>query len=134
MLKHFPSLHFGAPRLARKRASAPTFAVLGLGLALAACNSKPPKQAEAPDALADKGADMQTGQEGNGGDIKQKEGEKSGEEQMHAKCCGECKGAMAKDRSGSAAKDVPCVDFTSDLDPLCLEHFRGRKTMAADCK
>lgn len=113
--------------------AAPLFA-LGLALVVASCGGKPPKQAEAPDALNDKGADMQTGQEGNGGDVTQKAGNKSGEEAMHDKCCGECKAGMAKDRSGSAAKDIPCTDFTNDLDPFCLEHFRGRKTMAADCK
>jgi hypothetical protein len=106
---------------------------LSLGLAIVACGGKP-KQAEAPDALADKGADMQTGAEGNGGDVKAKEGEKSGEEQMHEKCCGQCKEGLAKDRTGAKAEAIPCADFTDTLDPFCLEHFRGRKTMAAQCK
>src|SRR5579863_7765593 len=102
---------------------------LSLALLLPACGTKPPRQVEAPDALTDKGADMSTGDEGQGGMVKDT-GEKSGEQKMHEKCCGQCKAALAKDRTGQKPEAIPCVDFTDGLDPLCLEHFRGRKTMA----
>lgn len=105
-----------------------------MALLFVGCHGKPPKQAEAHDALDDKGADMQTGQEGNGGEIKLKEGEKSGEDQMHEKCCGQCKAGLEKDRSGGKPEAIPCTDFTDTLDVFCLEHFRGRKTMASQCK
>lgn len=103
---------------------------LACAVALPACSTKPPKQAEAPDALSDKGADMSTGQD-NSGNVQAAE---DGVEKMHAKCCGQCKAGLAKDRTGSKPESIPCADFTSDLDPLCLEHFRGKKTMASECK
>jgi hypothetical protein len=116
------------------RLTAPASLVLALALALPACGkSKPPRQAEAPDALSDKGADMSTGED-TSGNIKVKEGEKSGEEKMHEKCCGQCKAALATDRSGAKPDTIPCTDFTAGLDAFCLEHFRGKKTMAAECK
>jgi hypothetical protein len=115
----------------RALAAAASVAV-SLALLLPACAGKAPKQVEAPDALADKGADMATGGEDNGGMAKDTGG-KSGEQQMHEKCCGECKAALAKDRTGQKPDAIPCADFTAGLDPLCLEHFRGRKTMASEC-
>jgi hypothetical protein len=102
-------------------------------LMLPSCKAKPPRQAEAPDALADKGADMSHGEDGSG-DIKGSTGEKSGAEKMHEKCCGQCKAAAAADRSGAKPETIPCTDFTAGLDAFCLEHFRGKKTMAAECK
>ncbi len=101
-------------------------------IALPACATKPPRQVEAPDALNDKGADMSTGEDSSG-NIKTT-GEKSGADQMHEKCCGECKVGLSKDRSGGKAETIPCADFTSDLSAICLEHFRGKKTMASECK
>lgn len=95
-------------------------------LALPACNTKPPKQAEAPDALNDKGPDM--------------EGQAHAEklqpviEDAAKKCCGQCKSALAKDRTGAKPDAIPCADFTADLDVTCLEYFRGKKTMASECK
>src|SRR4051794_9176442 len=107
---------------------------VALALASAAC-AKPPKQAEAPDALSDKGADMATGEDARNSNVNANEsGATDGVEKMHAKCCGECKEGLAKDRTGAAATTIPCADFTDTLDPLCLEHFRGKKTMAAECK
>jgi hypothetical protein len=106
--------------------------VLAVSLVLPACG-KPPKQAEAPDALTDKGADMSHGEDSSG-DVKAPAGEKSGAEKMHEKCCGQCKAAAAADRSGGKPETIPCTDFTAGLDPFCLEHFRGKKTMAAECK
>jgi hypothetical protein len=107
--------------------------VVALVLSVAACKSKPPRQAEAPDALADKGADMSTGAE-PGADVKSDPNEKSGAEKMREKCCGQCKAALASDRSGSKPDAVPCTDYTAGLDPFCLEYFRGKKTMASECK
>jgi hypothetical protein len=108
--------------------------VLSAALVLPACG-KPPKQAEAPDALAEKGdgADMSHGED-RSGDIKGPVGEKSGAEKMHEKCCGQCKAAVAGDRSGGKPETIPCTDFTAGLDPFCLEYFRGKKTMASECK
>jgi hypothetical protein len=106
------------------------------GIALLACGkTKPPKQAESADALNDKGADMSTGEEPGGNPKPAADSDpKPGEEAMHTKCCGQCKDGLAKDRSGGNAATIPCTDFTAALDPFCLEHFRGRKTMAVECK
>jgi hypothetical protein len=112
-----------------------TFAAFTLAASLfaAACSTKPPKQVESPDALADKGgADMSSGQDGSGNVAPAATG-KSGEDQMRERCCGECKTALAKDRSGGAPNTIPCADF-SDLSPVCLEHFRAKKAMASECK
>jgi hypothetical protein len=102
-----------------------------LSLAFAGCGK--PKQAEAPDAFSDKGADMATGHEDKGGDVKAVPGEKSGAEQLREKCCGQCKDGMKKDRSGAKPETTPCADFTDTLDVFCLEHFRGKPAMAAAC-
>lgn len=110
------------------------FAALVFAFVASACGAtKPPKQVEAPDALADKGADMSSGHDGSG-NVAPTEGDKSGEEKMHEKCCGQCKEGLKKDRTGAAANTIPCADFTAQLDPFCLEHFRGKKTMASECK
>jgi hypothetical protein len=110
-------------------------AALALTFALLtpACTGQPPKQAEAPDVLSDKGSDMSTGEDSRNGATLKDTGP-SGAEQMHDKCCGQCKDAMAKDRTGAAANTIPCTDFTDALDPFCLEHFRGKKTMASECR
>jgi len=95
----------------------------------------PPKQADTPEPLSDQGADMSGGEDAtNGGTVAPAEGGQSGEEQMHAKCCGQCKEGLAKDRTGQDPKGIPCADYTDTLDPFCLEHFRGKPTMAAECK
>jgi hypothetical protein len=108
-------------------------ATLLLALSLMSCKTKPPRQAEAPDALADKGSDMSHGEDSSG-DIKNSGGDKSGAEKMHEKCCGQCKAAAAADRTGAKPETIPCTDFTDGLDAFCLEHFRGKKTMASECK
>ncbi|APR83791.1 Hypothetical protein A7982_09140 [Minicystis rosea] len=95
-------------------------------LALPACNTKPPKQAESFDPIADKGADMPS-TAGNG-PIQPVIVDPA------VKCCGQCKAALAKDRTGAKPETIPCTDFTADLDVSCLEYFRGKKTMAAECK
>jgi hypothetical protein len=108
---------------------------LAFALATAACNTQPPKQAEAPDALSDKGADMATGDDARNGNVNANDkGAAEGAEKLHAKCCVSCKEGLAKDRSGGAANTIPCSDFTAELDMVCLEHFRGKKTMASECK
>jgi hypothetical protein len=96
--------------------------------ALPACSTKPPKQAEAPDALQDKGADMQGGAADPGAKLTPVI------EDPAKKCCGQCKAALAKDRTGAKPETIPCTDFTAELDVSCLEYFRGKKMMAADCK
>jgi hypothetical protein len=112
--------------------------VAGLALAAAllatACNTKPPKQAEALDPLSDKGPDMSTGEDSRNGGTNAAAAGADGAEKMHAKCCGECKDALAKDRTGNAPDKIPCADFTDTLDPLCREHFLAKKTMASECK
>lgn len=105
---------------------------LTLALLIPACATKPPKQAEAPDILSDKGSDMSGGEDARNGESL-KGGETGGEEQMHAKCCGQCKEGRLADRTGADPKTIPCTDFTATLDPFCLEHFRGKKTMASEC-
>ena len=101
-------------------------AVLAFAFALPACNTKPPKQAEAPDALADKGADMPS--------VEANAPIQPVIEDPAKKCCGQCKAALAKDRTGAKAESIPCADFTADLDVACLEYFRGKKMMASECK
>ena len=108
--------------------------VLVVSLGAITCGG-PPKQAEVPDVTDDKGADMQ-GQDPNPSD-QNKSGQaevKASEEEMHTKCCEQCREGMAKDRSGSKPESVPCADFTDVLKPWCLEHFRSKPTMAAACK
>ena len=107
---------------------------LTLALLIPACASKGPKQAEVADPLADKGSDMSGGEDSRNGQILKDD--KSGAEAMHAKCCGQCRDAHAKDRSGSAANTVPCLDYAVDgsVDAICREHFAANKTMASDCK
>ena len=108
---------------------------LAFSLATAACNTKPPKQAEVPDALSDKGADMAAGEDARNGNVNANEkGAAEGAEKLHAKCCLSCKEGLAKDRTGGAPNTIPCSDFTAELDMVCLEHFRGKKTMASECK
>lgn len=102
-----------------------------LASSLPGCHTKPPKQVEAPDALVDKGADMSGGEDKSGDAAS---ADDSGVEKMREKCCKQCKAALAKDRSGGKPETIPCSDFTADLDPFCLEHFRGKKTMASECK
>lgn len=104
-------------------------ALAALPLAFAACGG-PPKQAEAPDVEKESGVDMapDEGAGSQGATTAPEAGE------MRAKCCGECKAGMAKDRSGAAADTIPCADFTDTLSPWCLEHFRANPVMASKCE
>jgi len=111
----------------------PWFA-LALALSAITCGAQP-KQAEVPDVTTDKGADMQAEQpSGDPNKVGGAEQAKVSEEEMHTKCCQECREGMAKDRSGTSPDKVPCADFTDVLKPWCLEHFRSKPTMAAQCK
>lgn len=111
--------------------------VVALGVASAsfvtACGGAP-KQAEVPDVTTDTGVDMAGGDDSSGpppgeaGDAKQEA------DAMRAKCCAECAAGLAKDRTGQPADKIPCSDFTDDLSPWCLEHFRGKPAMASECK
>jgi hypothetical protein len=106
-----------------------------LGMLLVACGG-PPKQADVPEIVDDgSGADM-AGEQAAPTPLSSAEAgaAKPNEEEMHAKCCDACKAGLAKDRTGSAPNTIPCADFTAELSPWCLEHFRGRPTMASECK
>jgi len=106
--------------------------VFVFALALPSCG-KPPKQAEVPDVQKDSGEDMSSGEDSrNGGEAAADPN--ASPEDMHAKCCGLCKDALAKDRSGAEPTTIPCADFTDALTPWCLEHFRTKPTMASECK
>lgn len=111
-------------------------AVTALGLT--GCGTSPPKQAEVADVTTDTGADMAgTEAPGSTSADKEKVGAeevKASAEDMHAKCCEQCKAGMAKDRSGGKPEATPCADFTDTLAPWCLEHFRDKPAMAAECK
>jgi hypothetical protein len=116
------------------RSIALVFSLLVLGGSLAACHTKPPRQAEAADPMSDKGADMSHGEDGSGS-LKGEAGTtKPSEDDMHAKCCASCKEGLKKNRSGESADKIPCADFTDTLSPWCLEHFRSKPTMASQCK
>jgi len=117
----------------RKLAGGLLAIVLSLGLAVVACGG-PPKQAEVPDVDKGTGVDM-AGEEAAPAPKGTSAADAPPEAaDMHAKCCVSCREGMAADRSGSDAKTVPCADFTTVLSPWCLEHFRAKPTMAADCK
>ena len=109
-----------------KKLCAAASIALACALALPACNTQPPKQAEAADPLADKGADMPS--TAPSASIQPVIVDPA------VKCCGQCKAALAKDRTGAKPETIPCTDFTAELDVSCLEYFRGKKTMASECK
>lgn len=116
------------------RKLAVVFSLLALFAAVLGCHTKPPRQAESFDPVSDKGADM-AGGEDSSGTLKGEAGKtKPAEDDMHVKCCQACKAGFAKDRTGQAADKIPCADYTDTLSPWCLEHFRGKPTMAAQCK
>ena len=104
-------------------------------LAVTACGP-PPKQAEVADVDHGSGEDMAPSEDAllsepaaaapvdTGG----------GPEEMHTKCCVECKSGADKDRTGASKDTIPCADFTDTLSPWCLEHFRSHPTMASKCE
>lgn len=109
-----------------RKLSAAFAVALACAALLPACDTKPPRQAETPDAIVDKGPDMPG--------VETSAPLQPVIEDLGKKCCGQCKAALAKDRTGAKPEAIPCVDFTAELDPACLEHFRGKKTMASECK
>jgi hypothetical protein len=111
-----------------------TKAALALSLAVlvSACGGQP-KQAEVADDTKETGVDM-AGAE-SAPQNQPSEGAAAPEAaEMHAKCCELCKEGLSKDRTGADPKTIPCADFTDTLTPWCLEHFRGKPTMADACK
>lgn len=106
-------------------------AVLALTMLASACGG-PPKQAEVADDTKETGVDMAGTEPGEKPAAEGAPTESA--EEMHTKCCALCKEGLAKDRTGSAPSTIPCADFTDTLTPWCLEHFRGKPTMADACK
>ncbi len=99
-------------------------------LACLACAASKPRQHEDADPLKESGQDIAPA------DTSAAEGAKkdvAAEEAMHTKCCGQCKEALAADRSGQSPDSIPCADYV-DLQPWCTEHFRVTPTMASACK
>jgi hypothetical protein len=105
---------------------------LGLvGSLIIACG--PPKQAEVADVVGGTGEDMA----GDAPPAKTAEADAPPApetEDMRTKCCAGCKEGLATDKTGADPKTIPCADYTSTLTPWCLEHFRSKPAMAADCK
>jgi hypothetical protein len=109
-------------------------AAFAAAVVVAAACGKPPKQAEVPDVDKGSGVDM-AGEEAAPKPASSTSAEASASEaDMRAKCCAACKEGLSKDRTGAAPNAIPCADFTAQLSPWCLEHFRAHPTMAADCK
>lgn len=101
----------------------------------------PPKQAPLPEIEDEGGLDTGAGEKsstspggdeaaGASGEGDSLEAEK---EDMRAKCCPVCRDALAKDKSGRKPEEIPCADFTVDLNPWCLEYFRDTPTKASEC-
>jgi len=115
---------------------------LGLwgGLLLAgACGA--PKQAAIPEIEDESGLD--TGDAPSSGADSTEEGgaDDSGADTlededaaMHEKCCVNCLEALAKDKSPATPDEMPCADFTTQLSPWCLVHFRDVPTKASECQ
>lgn len=105
--------------------------VVGMGW-LGAC-APPPKQAEVPDDTRETGMEGTPAAAADPAALPSEGPPAKEAAEMKAKCCVECKQGLAKDRSGSDPKTVPCADYTDTLSPWCLEFFRGTPTMAAAC-
>jgi predicted small lipoprotein YifL len=100
-------------------------------LAFASAGCGKPKQAEVPDADKETGSADMAGEEAA---TKPAEDDKpAGENDMRDKCCASCQEALKTDRSGQAADQIPCADFTAAMSPWCLEYFRAHPTKAAEC-
>jgi hypothetical protein len=118
--------------LSRSLDSRAWLAVVALGIALTSCAK--PKQAEVPDVDKGSGVDM-AGEEPQAKPATTSEAAaEPAVSEMKAKCCASCKEGLAKDRTGAAANTIPCADFTAQLSPWCLEHFRAHPMMASECK
>lgn len=94
----------------------------------------PPKQAEVPDVDQGSGVDM-AGEEPLPTPKAADEAPAGpSADELRAKCCAACQEGVAKDRTGAKPEAIPCSDFTAELSPWCLEYFRGKPTMASECK
>ena len=51
-----------------------------------------------------------------------------------AACCEQCTKGLAKDRTGQPPEQIPCADFTADLEEWCLNYFRDHAMMASECQ
>ncbi len=110
-------------------------AVIVTGIAALAACGKPPKQAEVPDVDKGSGEDMAGEEPATKPAASATAGASApSEDEMKTKCCVACKEGLAKDRTGAAANTIPCADFTAQLSPWCLEHFRSHPMMASECK
>jgi hypothetical protein len=49
-------------------------------------------------------------------------------------CCNQCLKGHDKDRTGDAAENIPCADFTADLDERCRKYFVASPISAAEAK
>jgi hypothetical protein len=109
--------------------------VVTFSLALVVGCGAPPKQAEAPDVEQGAGVDM-AGEEAapTPKPTDEEAVAAPSADEMHAKCCVACKAGLEKDRTGAKPESIPCSDFTAELTPWCLEHFRDKPTMASACK
>lgn len=120
-----------------------TLAPIGFSfcLLIAGCATGPPKQEALPEIEdeggLDPGADEHTTEKPPAEAPAEGEGEgdplQSEKTEMHDKCCAVCKEALAKDKSKRKPEEIPCADFTVDLNPWCLEHFRDVPTKASEC-
>lgn len=111
------------------------FAWAAVPVVLVAACGKPPKQAEVPDVDKGTGVDMGAEEAAPKPVSSAAAGEAApSEADMKAKCCAACKEGLAKDRTGASPTTIPCADFTAQLTPWCLEHFRAHPAMASECK
>ncbi|MBI4704663.1 MAG: hypothetical protein HY744_26470 [Deltaproteobacteria bacterium] len=58
---------------------------------------------------------------------------KEDDESRKAECCAQCKKGLSLDRTRQKPEQIPCADFTADLDPFCLSYFRAHPMKAAEC-
>lgn len=108
--------------------------VVAASLALVAGCGGPPKQAEVPDVDQGSGVDMASEEPAPAPVAADEQAAAPSADEMHAKCCVACQEGLAKDRTGAKPESIPCSDFTAELSPWCLEHFRDKPTMASECK
>ena len=51
---------------------------------------------------------------------------------MKEKCCTNCVEAYDKLKPDMPVEEIMCADFTTELSPWCLEHFKSNPTKACD--
>lgn len=107
--------------------------VVTITLVFVGCGG-PPKQAEVPDVDQGSGVDMAGEEAAPIPKAADEPAAAPSADEMHTKCCAACKEGLSKDKTGAKAEAIPCSDFTAELSPWCLEHFRDKPTMASECK